>query len=347
MENRRKWNSQKDSENTSEGSANECDDEDIEWRQAQGTTHNQWNHNISLYLLEEDIETDDTTYRPDTYFRTKEDHEKSWDKSNNRTQIWHKFHRASYECKWKYMIYRQTNQLSNKESNQIYTKHENCEKELSSEPSMDSKWDSTLSTTEVAPEIGGEDSKKPTKKRYSLEYDKECQKYKEEKCGYSRRHTRSKGETNSRKLSERSLDKITNSVDISNKTVHNQLSTISIDDKWTNPLNICFSTNDTTEIKRQPIQHRKIISRLSFKSSDSIGNVDFWIFCQAYKNRNNRDDKETNNQKETQKSDQYSQDIRNFPFAETYHKWSEEQRKETRNEKHSYQISQEIYNPNK
>lgn len=175
MKDRGKRNSKKDSEDTTKCSSNKSHNEDVEWWETQSLAHDERYHDITFYLLEEDIETDDTTNSPYTDLRTHDNHEKCWNKCYNRTEIGHKFHRTSNESKWKYMIDRETKKLSDKESNEVNDKHKNSQKKLSSEPCMNSVGYSSLSAAKIMTQIRWENCKKPSQEDLSLEYDKKCE----------------------------------------------------------------------------------------------------------------------------------------------------------------------------
>lgn len=297
MQNRSKRNSEEDSENAAKCCTNKGHNEYVEWWEAKGLAHNERHHDIPFYLLEEDVETNHTTNSPDAHFRTHDNHEKRWNKCYNRAEIRDKFHSTSDESKWKYMINWETKKLSNKESYEIDSKHEDGEKKLTSEPCMNSIGYSSLPTTEIMTQIRRENSKKPSEEDLSFKYDKKCEEYKERKSRHRSRHTRSKWETHSRDLSDWLLNKISDKIYIANESVHDKLCTIFIHDKCSNTINIHFIADEITEIKWEAIYNRKVGESLLFKCIGCIHDIYLGILSKTNKNRNNRDEKQAHYQK--------------------------------------------------
>ncbi len=177
IENMKYWgkrDSQYNTESSSESSTNKSDYQDVEWRETERTTHNKWDHDVPFELLKEDVETDNTENSPHTYFWTHEHHEKRWNKSNNRSKIWNKFHSTGNKSQRKNMIHWEPHKLSYEEPDKIHWKHECRKNQLSTEPCMNRSRYSTLTATEIVPQLWREYSQKPMNKGTTFKNNEKC-----------------------------------------------------------------------------------------------------------------------------------------------------------------------------
>ena len=243
------------------------------------------------------------------------------------------------------MIHWKANQLSNKETYEINRKHKSGENELSSEPCMDSIGYSALTTTEIVTKIWRNNSQEPMNKSFSLKNNKKCQQEEKRKCRDGWSNTRGKRQTHSRELTRSFLDKFFDSVDVSYKIIHEELSTIFVRDKCRNTRDINLFSDKSIEIEWESIENWETSASLKFKGCYRSNNVWFRIFSKTDKYGNNRYNKKGDCQENSEESNQNTEHVRDFPFTEFHNKRSEKECKEARNQKQTYQISEQIGEP--
>lgn len=231
------------------------------------------------------------------------------------------------------MAHWETKPLSDRETDEINNKHKQGEHELASEPSMYRVGYDDLSMAKIMTEVWRQYGQKPTNQWSTLKNNKKCKKKKKSKCRHGRGYTRSKWETNGRELSNSFLDKILDSIDISNQSIDDKLRSILISEKWGNMSDIDFTTYELTETKRKWINSRKTRTSLLFNSSDCRNNIGFWIFGKPNKDGYYRNNKECKREENAKKSNQDTEHVRYFPFFEANNKRSQEKSKKTRYQK--------------
>lgn len=122
-----------------------------------------------------------------------------------------------------------------------------------------------LSSVKISTQISWENREKPTKKSTTFQNNKEGQEENQCKSCHNRRNARSKRKTDAGDLTHSYLHKVFDCIDIANEIVHNELSTILIDDNLTNSIDIKAVSEEIIEIKWKMIEHGKSCTSLLFE----------------------------------------------------------------------------------